>query len=391
MINLEKLVSESQKLILLYVEDNADARESSMNMFEDLFPNIIIGVDGEDGLEKFKENKIDLIITDIQMPKMNGFEMVREIKKLDNKVPILVLSAFNESDYFLDSIRLGVEGYLFKPIDLDQFLETVSKTIDNIKLKKEVAEYQHSLEKKVDKQLRYLREKDKILLQQSKMATMGEMIDVIAHQWKQPLNIISMNNEILMMNEMMGKSVKPETTLSYNEKIQNQIEHLVSTIDEFRTFFRPNQNFEKINIKNILQSTILLIEDELTHHSIETEILCEDTIFIKTNANDIKHYILNMINNAIDKMDEDNIKNKKILLTCSEKDDKISLKIKDNGNGIPENIIGEIFKSHFTTKSKTGGTGMGLYMCNLIANKYDTKLEVYNDNGAVFEIKLPKL
>jgi len=129
MNELGEIIEYSKKLKLLYVEDNQDSREMTSMVLEDFFDDIVIAVNGEDGLEKFKNNKIDIIITDINMPKLNGLEMIEKIKEIDSDVPILVLSAHNEDDFFIRSIRLGVDGYLLKPIDLEQLLNMLKKII----------------------------------------------------------------------------------------------------------------------------------------------------------------------------------------------------------------------------------------------------------------------
>jgi len=136
MYNLEKIVNFSQDLTLLYVEDNEHAREMTEIVLENFFPNIIVAVDGEDGFEKFKQNDIDLIITDINMPKLNGLDMIDKIRHLNSDVSILVLSAYNESGFFIDSIKLGVDGYLLKPIDMDQFLGMLEKIVHKLELVK---------------------------------------------------------------------------------------------------------------------------------------------------------------------------------------------------------------------------------------------------------------
>jgi len=139
MNELNDIIKYTKKLNLLYVEDNKDARENSLFIFEEFFKNIYTAVDGLDGYNKFLEKKdsIDIIITDINMPNLNGLEMLEKIRKIDKEIPVLVLSAYNESDFFMNSIKLDVEGYLLKPIDLEQFLSTLSKVAEKIKLKEE--------------------------------------------------------------------------------------------------------------------------------------------------------------------------------------------------------------------------------------------------------------
>lgn len=134
-VSFEKWMDYSQQLTLLYVEDNDAARQGSTLIFEELFGRVIEAVDGHDGLEKFELNHIDIVITDINMPKINGLEMSDRIRLINPNIPILVLSAYNESTYFLESIRQGIEGYLLKPIDMKQFFDVLSKVIEKIYLK----------------------------------------------------------------------------------------------------------------------------------------------------------------------------------------------------------------------------------------------------------------
>ena len=145
MVGLDDIIEYTFPLRLLYVEDNEYARESMMNVLEEFFGDVIIACDGQEGLEGFENNKIDLIITDINMPRLNGLEMIKEIRKTDTDVPILILSAYNESSFFLDSIKLGVDGYLLKPIVISQFMEILKKVTQKLKYKQEAEKNLHLL------------------------------------------------------------------------------------------------------------------------------------------------------------------------------------------------------------------------------------------------------
>jgi len=135
MVDIQEIVKCSKKLTILYVEDNEEARVSTISFFDSFFDNIVVAKDGKEGLEAFRQNSIDIIITDINMPVLNGLDMIREIRAFNKEIPILILSAYNESDFFLDSIKLGVDGYLLKPIDIQQFLDTLTKVTDKLRLK----------------------------------------------------------------------------------------------------------------------------------------------------------------------------------------------------------------------------------------------------------------
>jgi YesN/AraC family two-component response regulator len=192
MVNMENIIKDTSELSILYVEDDQIVREATLKIFDLLFKNMIVAVNGADGLAKFKKNKIDIVITDINMSIMNGLDMARYIKSINQSIPIFVFSAYQDTEYFMEAIKIGIEGYMIKPIEINQFFQSLSKTIENIKLKKENNEYKVSLEEKVKLQVEELQQKNKLLFQSTKMAAMGDMIDAIAHQWKQPLCIIKL-------------------------------------------------------------------------------------------------------------------------------------------------------------------------------------------------------
>jgi len=145
MYDVDDIINKSRKLKLLYVEDNAQARESKLMILEDFFDEIVVATDGEDGYKKFQDNQIDIIITDINMPRLNGLDMAQKIKETDSCVPILVLSAYNDPEYFTKSIKIGIDGYLLKPIDMNQFLGLLKKVINRLHLEEEVSNNIHFL------------------------------------------------------------------------------------------------------------------------------------------------------------------------------------------------------------------------------------------------------
>ena len=364
---VKELVQFSKTLNILYVEDNEEARKQTLKMLDNFFENIIVAVDGADGIKKFEQNNVDLIITDINMPIKNGLDMLRDIKKLDDEVFCLIISAHNESDYFIEAIELGVDGFLLKPVKIDQFPTLIFKTVGRIKNAKDVQD---------------------IAIRQAKLASMGEMIDSIAHQWKQPLSVISIKLQILDMALEMD-------TLT-NEKIKDaidtgdlQIKHLLETMEEFRAFFRVNTKKETVTLKSIVDSALFLVKDELLKNSVKVEVVGDNYLEVELNANEFKHVIINIINNSKDAFVDNNIDvhNRKIIFDIKNKDNKSALSILDNAGGIPKIIIDNIFKANFTTKEKGNGTGIGLYMTKHIVEKIDATINVTNiNNGACFTI-----
>ena len=151
--DIESVVEFFLNTKLLYVEDNKEAREATLGILEEFFGDILVATDGQEGYEKFIENhdEIDLIITDINMPNMNGIEMLEKIKESGfKKPPVLVLSAHNEVNYFIESIKVGINGYLLKPIDIEQFVASLCQISQTVKLNRELQkktllleQYQH--------------------------------------------------------------------------------------------------------------------------------------------------------------------------------------------------------------------------------------------------------
>jgi len=228
---------------------------------------------------------------------------------------------------------------------------------------------------------------EKLLIQQSKMAAMGEMMDAVAHQWKQPLNALSMYSEIIRSDFEEG-SVDQKYVDEFSKNIQIQIDHMVDTLDEFRSFFRPNKENEVFTVSKVIDSVLFLTKDEFMKNRIMVTVEIENEIELLGSKNEFKHLILNIINNAKDAFNDNDIQEKRIItirLFDDEKGKKIE--IEDNAGGIPEDVLPDIFKANVTTKEEGKGTGIGLYMSTQIAEKYGAELLVENlEEGACFTI-----
>ena len=230
---------------------------------------------------------------------------------------------------------------------------------------------------------------DKLIMQQSKMAAMGEMIDAIAHQWKQPLNVINIGASELEMNLNFGFDITNEMLMELAKETQDQVKHLLNTLEEFRSFLRPDKPQEKINISTLIESVLLLLKDDLLSNSIETEILGDKNLEFEVIVNEVKHIFINLLSNARDAFNENNIENRKVIFNIMEKKGYALVEVTDNAGGIPEHVIGDIFKANVTTKEEGKGTGIGLYMSTQIAQKNHGELSVQNvDGGAMFTLRI---
>ncbi len=391
MINMEKLIKVknfSNHLNILYVEDDENLQLITIDILSEFFTNITTANDGIDALEKFKNTSFDLIISDIDMPNMNGINMISEIRKMSSDVVILILSAYIKPEYFIETIKLGIDGYIIKPLDFQQFTALIYKSVEKIKNKKKLEEYNLYLEHKVQEQLEEVLEKNKFIQEREKFAAMGEMIDSIAHQFKQPLSIIKLRTQSVQ-NELIHNDLDKSYLQESLESINNQVEHALSTINEFKDFFRIDTKRSNVSIKNLLQSVTTLVKDELIKHNISIEITGDTSITIDIILNEFKHVLLNLITNSKDAFIERNIKNRKILIDVKKYEDCIQLSTQDNAGGIAPEILDKVFIPNFTTKSHNEGTGIGLHISKLILEKINASINVENiENGVKFIITI---
>jgi len=227
-------------------------------------------------------------------------------------------------------------------------------------------------------------EQEEMLIQQSKMAMIGEMMDSVAHQWKQPLNALTLYSE-LIRNDFEEGNVDQAYIEKFRKDIQLQIDHMVNTLDEFRSFFRPSKERQPFKLLDVVNSALFLAKDDILKNRILVKIEQKDEIVVDGFENEFKHLILNIINNAKDAFVENNISKRLIRIRLIASPKGNLLEIEDNAGGIPESVIDTLFEANVTTKSEGKGTGIGLYMSRQITDKHHATLTVENrKEGACF-------
>ncbi len=269
-------------------------------------------------------------------------------------------------------------------------LKALSHLISQTSL--ELEEINASLEKRVKLEVEKNREKDQAMLQQSKLAQMGELIAMIAHQWRQPLSAISANANDLILKIMLDNYDK-----EYFEKklklITDFSQHLSKTIDDFRGFYKEDKERVEILLSDIVKDVLKIVAISLENKNITltTDFNCHHKI--STYPNELRQVLLNLIKNAEDILLEKEIEAPYIDIKTFDDAKNSYLTVSDNGGGIPEDIVDKIFEPYFSTKTQKDGTGLGLYMSKIIIEDHcGGKLEAYNENGgAVFKITMPFL
>jgi len=241
------------------------------------------------------------------------------------------------------------------------------------------------LKQKVQEEIEKNRIKDEHLMQQSRLAQMGEMISMIAHQWRQPLSAINAASGTLNMKARLNK-IDNETVIKLTNKISQYSQHLSTTIDDFRGFFKPNKEKKLTTYTELIEGVLTISEISLKSKNIKLIKKLGSDIVLNTYSNEIKQVILNLIKNAEDVLVERDIKNPTIKIVTRGR----NLYVEDNAGGIDEDIMDKIFDPYFSTKTKKDGTGLGLYMSKMIIEDHcGGKLSVKNGKrGAVFIIEL---
>ena len=245
------------------------------------------------------------------------------------------------------------------------------------------------LEIRVEDEIKKQKAQEEILIHQSRSAEIGEMINNIAHQWRQPLNNLSLtiqNIGFKYENDVLTKEELNETI----DKSKMIINSMSNTIDTFRNFFEPTKNKNLFKVEHSIENTLEILSSTLRFYNIEVVKEIIDDVEIYDYENEFSQVLLNIITNARDALVSNKIEKPIIKVNVSKIENNVIVKIKDNANGINEEIIDRIFEPYFTTKGKGNGTGIGLYMSKLIIEKnMNGKLTVKNDNdGAVFIITL---
>ncbi len=266
---------------------------------------------------------------------------------------------------------------------------TNSKALNELKImiNNMIDNLEYKIQNEIDKRL----EQEQILIQQSKLAAMGEMIGNIAHQWRQPLSQIS----AIHMNMLATYEFNEFTEEYLNEKIDEAdmlTSYMTQTISDFQNFFNPEEEKQLFSVKEACNKACFIVKSALNYHNIELTLNVLDDEKVNGYQNEYSQVILNILSNAKDILLERKIKNPKIQIEIKSGEDYNILKIEDNGGGVEENILDKIFEPYFTTHHKTQGTGIGLYMSkNIIEREMNGFINVKNTEvGACFTIKVPK-
>jgi len=366
------LIVDDSKSILYIIEDLLERIDDSYN--------IIMANGGKKALEIIEDDEIDLIILDIHMPDMDGFEVAQVLKsnKKTADIPIVFLTA--STTLRTEGLAIGAVDYLTKPIDENQFISRLS------------------LYTRLVTSIKENRQKDQHLMHNTRLAQMGEMISMIAHQWRQPLSSISaisantrLKLQLSAFDLSTNNGIEKQNLFIEDElmRIEGKVQNLSTTIDDFRKFYTPNKKSVSRILDEIIPKSINIIRASLIDNNVEIVEKYNSKDSIEIYDSEIMQVILNIIKNSQENFQEKNIENPNITITT----DARVISIYDNGGGIAEDVIDKIFDPYFSTKDEKNGTGLGLYMSKIIVeDNHLGHLNVDNTgDGICFTIEIGEL
>jgi len=342
-----------------------------------------------------KSNGYDLILSDYHMPCFEGTDALNLAQDLCPDIPFICVSGAIGEEKAVELLKLGATDYVLKN-RLDKLSLSIRRALDEVserrarrQAEKEIEELNKNLEERVIEVVGELRRKDQTLIQQSRLAAMGEMISNIAHQWRQPLNNIGLIIQNVQLEYDSDTLTREDMDSSIN-KVMEIILSMSRTIDDFRNFFRDGKEKQEFFISKALDLAMSLIYETLNHNNIEVEIENHDEVCAIGHQNEYAQALLNIISNSREAAIERNISNPRIFIRIIRENDRSVLYIRDNCGGIPEEIINKIFDPYFTTRGPERGTGIGLYMSKVIIERnMDGQLTVCNvGGGAEFRIEV---
>jgi two-component system NtrC family sensor kinase len=373
-----KQASEGSSGRLLVVDDSPDNRDILRRLLERQGYGVTTAADGEHALALLHSGAFELVLLDVLMPVTDGFEVLQEMKADPElrEIPVVMISALDESNSVVRCIQMGAEDYLMKPFDAVLLSARIRASLDKKRLRDAERQRAEELQQLLD-QLR--RTQDQLLVQEN-LASLGALTAGIAHEIRNPLNFI--NNFASASKELVGeiKELLPAGVAGLSALFA-QLEQYVDKIDEHgkradrivRGMLMHSRGKsgepEIVDMKNLLSDALNLAyhamraQDRLFNLRIETEFDAE-TGSIRAVPQEISRVFLNIINNAFysvwERKKEENAFQPEIKVVTRNMGEALEIRVRDNGSGIPADVLGKVFNPFFTTKPAGAGTGLGL-------------------------------
>ncbi len=362
---------------ILIVDDNAKNIQVAMNILKDF--NVIYAQTGQQALDFVQRDNFDLILLDIIMPDMDGYEVCKILKENQEteNIPIIFLTVKDEEDDIVKGLEIGASDYVTKPFYPEVLLKRVEFHLKFLSNVKELKDLNDNLNTTVNSQIEDLREKDKIIFQQSKKLILNEMIDTMTEQLKYPLGLIKIQSQALELKlDNNGiKNIKP-TINSINE----QLEYLDILLNDFKSFFKKDVSMTILNLNVIIESVILFFKDIFIKNDISIEVKGDITLEVSFVVGELKHILIKLIFIMISLFKLKNTNNKEIKIFFWKEEKRVRLDIKANINNCDikklRSFLGE--EPHASGDFKE--FSVGLHIVNILIEKNFSQFLIDGDD-----------
>lgn len=356
---------------ILLVDDDSKNLQIAMSILKDF--NVIFAQSGEKALELVKKNEFDLILLDIVMPKLDGYDVCKILKSDEDtkKIPIIFLTVKDEERDIVKGFELGAVDYIIKPFYSEVLLKRVETHLNLSIALKELEKLNSNLNLKVNEQLEEIRKKDEIILRKSKLEAMSDMMDVISLQWKIPLDNLKLYLQTLSFNfvdNLDGEDIF--------EKTLEQIKYLDEIMSDFNNFFSNDQTKKITNVKVIIDNSIFFVKDRLDKKNIKVNVEGDNLLFFKVVEDEIKHIFKKLLLNTIQ-----NSKDLEVDIKIIEDEEYIKISYCDNClhyNKLKLNSLNDVKKS-----IQDKNFDLGFFLIKIFLEKNSATLDVLEDGGKV--------
>jgi len=397
---------------LLVVDDEKEEALQLKNALEKEGYDVICAYNGKEGINIIKENKIDVILTDIKMEDMDGIAVLKKAKELYQDIEGIMVTGYNNQELAIKALRAGATDYISKPINLEELLFSIKKAIERINLnrnalyrhrelkisKEIISKMNEELEKRIIEKARELSQIQAQLFQTSKLATLGEMAAGMAHEMNQPLGGISLVT--LHLRKLKEHDALTVEELEYGLKdIETSVKRMTKVIQHIRTFARQDTlKFIELDINETIKSAISLLREQLRLHEITLNLdLSLKMPNIIGEPYQLEQVWINLITNARDAVDSENKKEgnyqKSISIVTSFRKDQnvVEVTFIDNGIGMSCAMKDKIFEPFYTTKEVGKATGLGLSISYGIIESHKGRIEIESTEhkGTMVKVTLP--
>jgi len=397
----------SERIPVLIVDDRPENLLSLEAVLDDLPVDVVKAHSGNEALRHALYTDFALVLLDVQMPEMDGFETAELMRRnaKTQHVPIIFVTAGMKQDrHLFKGYEAGAVDYLMKPIDpyivrskvkifCELYQQRRQMKVIQSELERrnqELVETYRQLQEETTKRIRGmedLRERDRMMVQQNRLAAMGEMLNNIAHQWRQPLNVLGLRIQHIGLAFDAGECSRDMVHGSIS-KAMEAVRHLSQTIDDLRDISLPEKEKVVFEVEQVIAKTLSLVQETFKGANISVQVDVQGAPTVYGFPSEFSQVLLNLLMNAKDAFNERGRNEGVVTIAARVDGDRTVVTVTDNAGGIDEELLDHVFDAYFTTKRDGKGTGLGLFMSKKIVEKeMSGTISVCNTaDGAQFRI-----